>query len=142
MNPKIIEYIRKERICVLSVVQADGTSHSATVHFSHEENPLSLFIQTSNTSEKAKPFLKGETSKASMVIGFSEQEWLTLQMKGDMKIITDPEALEKAFKTHYKKHPEAEKRKGPDTVILQFTPTWLRYTDFTTRPKTVIEEVR
>jgi len=74
-----------------------------------------------------------------MVIGLSEEEWLTLQMHGDVKIISDNKELEKVYKIHYAKHPEAEQYKGPKTVFLEFTPTWWRFTDFNTNPETIIE---
>ena len=139
MNSKILKFLEKERVGVISVILPDNISHSASVHFSNKENPLKIFIQTTNTTEKVRPFLDGKVGKASVVIGFSEKDWLTLQMRGDMKIVSSPEELKKIYKIHYKKHPDAEQYKGPKTVFLEFTPTWWRYTDFNTEPETTIE---
>lgn len=138
MDTKINDFLITERVGTLSVIIADNTPHSATVHYSHQLNPLKLFIQTSNSTTKAKPFLNGEIGKASFVVGFSEEEWLTFQMRGTIRQIVDPEVLSNIYKIHYKKHPEAKQYKGPKTVFLEFTPTWWRYTDFNTEPETII----
>ena len=139
MNQQIIDLISKERVCVISTILPGNISHSAAMHFSHQTDPLRIFIQTTNNTEKVKGILNGETGKASIVIGFSEQDWLTLQMRGDIKIISDPERLPEIHKVHYKKNPDAEQYKeSSNTVFLEFTPTWWRYTDFNTDPETII----
>ncbi len=138
MNETVLNFLGKESICVISVSLQDGTIHSATVHYSHTAEPLKIYIQTSNETLKAKPFLKGEIGTGALVVGFSRQDWLTLQMHGEVRAILDPKELEPIYKVHYGKNPGAEKQKGPDTIMLEFSPTWWRYTDFNTRPKTVI----
>jgi len=141
MDSKIINFLKKERVCALSVILPNGAPHSAAVHYSHEENPLIFFIQTSSKSQKCSGLLNGEIVKASVVVGFSEEDWLTLQMRGDIKIISDHEELDKIYKIHYAKHPNAEKYKSDaETVFLEFVPSWWRYTDFNTDPETIIEK--
>jgi len=138
MNSQVTNFLAKERVCGLTVLIGAGIPHSATVHYSHQENPLKIFVQTSNKTEKAKPFLTGATGKASIVIGQSEEEWITLQMRGNIRAVINEEELKEIYKIHYKKHREAEKYKNSNTVFLEFTPTWWRYTDFNTDPDTVI----
>jgi general stress protein 26 len=140
MSPPVLDFLAKERVCSLAVILSDGSPHSAAVHYSHQAEPLKIFIQTSNTTTKAQPFLNGETGKASVAVGFSEQDWLTLQMRGTIRTISDPKELDEVYSIHYKKHPDAEQYKGPNTVFLEFTPTWWRYTDFNTEPETIIEK--
>jgi len=139
MNPKILDFLKSQPVGVVSVLLADGSPHAATVHYSHKEGPLKFFIQTTNTTTKVQNLLDGKTAKASMVIGFSEQDWLTMQMRGDLRIVSDKNELDEIYKVHYQKHPDAEKYKGPKTVFLEFTPTWWRYTDFNTEPETIID---
>lgn len=138
MNPVISNFLMKEKVGVLSVILADGTPHSATMHYSYKDEPFKIYIQTSNTTLKAQPFLNGEVGKGAMAIGFSEEDWLTLQIHGDIRIISGHEELEEVYKIHYKKNPDAEQYKGPKTVFLEFTPNWWRYTDFNTDPETII----
>lgn len=135
---KILNFLEKYRVGVVSVPLKDENVHSATVHYSHKISPLKIYIQTSNDTLKAQPFLKGEVEKGAFVIGFSEDEWLTLQMHGEIKAVFEQNELEKIYKIHYKKHPNAEQYKGPNTIFLEFTPTWWRYTDFNTDPETIL----
>ncbi len=139
MNTHLQQFIQKERVGCLSVITVEGVPHAAAVHYSYKEDPLEFYIQTTNTTTKAQPFLGGKKGKVAFVIGFSEQDWLTLQMRGDVRIVTDIGELEKIYTTHYLKHPDAEKYKGPQTVFLAFTPTWWRFTDFNTEPETIVE---
>jgi uncharacterized protein YhbP (UPF0306 family) len=139
MNSKIEQFITKERVCCLAVIIENNVLHGAAVHYSHQSAPLKLFFQTTNKTVKAAPFLNGEIGNASVVIGQSEQDWLTLQMRGTVRKISSPEELREVYKIHYKKHPEAEQYKNEATVFLEFTPVWWRYTDFNTEPETIIE---
>jgi hypothetical protein len=139
MNSEITELLEKEPVGLISIL-LDKRPYSAAVHFSHRLNPLKIFVQTSNDTNKAKPFLDGSTGPASMVVGFSEQDWLTLQMSGSARAITNPDELKNIYKIHYAKHPNAEQYKGPDTLFLEFTPTWWRYTDFNSNPETIYQK--
>lgn len=138
MNQAILDLLSKHTIGVISVVLNDSNVHAATVHFSHKNDPLKVYIQTSNKTLKAQPFLNGETGKGAFVLGFSEEEWLTLQMHGTVRAVSDQNELEEIYKVHYAKHPDSEQYKGPKTVFLEFTPTWWRYTDFNTEPPIII----
>lgn len=140
MNQAALDLLAKDNIGVLSVTLPSGEIHSASVHISHAENPVRIFIQTSNSSLKAQSLLEGEAKNAAMVVGFSEEEWLTLQMHGTVRAVTGEKELEEVYKIHYKKHPDAEQYKGPKTIFLEFTPTWWRYTDFNTEPPTIIQD--
>lgn len=97
-----------------------------------------LYFSTENTSRKCKGLLNGETVKGSVVVGLSEEEWITLQMDGEVTAIVDKAELEKIHQIHYTKHPSSAKYKEePETIFLAFTPTWWRYTDYNTKPLTV-----
>jgi hypothetical protein len=80
--------------------------------------------------------VSGNVVKAALVIGMSDEEWKTLQMEGEVKLVSQEE-IERIQDIHYRKHPNAQEFKNkPETVFLQFTPTWWRYTDFSTEPLT------
>ena len=140
MPQEILNYIKTQRVCVLAVEMLDGSPHAATVHYSHVENPLRFFIQTSNTTTKAKSLISsGGAGKAAIVIGFSETDWLTLQMRGNIRVISNQKKLDGVYKIHYAKHPDAKQYKGPNTVFLEFQPNWWRFTDFNTNPEKITE---
>ena len=139
MNKTIFDFLSGNRVCALSVLLPDGSPHAAAVHFSHQAEPLELYISTQKTSRKCQALQGGGLAKASMVVGFSEEEWITLQMDGEVAAITDPAQLEAAQAIHYTKHPNsAQYKNDPETMFLRFTPNWWRYSDFNTKPMTVI----
>lgn len=135
----MLDFLAKERVCALVVTLPDGTPHAAAMHYSHAADPLIIYTQTENTSRKCQGLLAGQPVTASVVVGFSEQDWLTLQMDGQISLILDQERLPAIHQLHYAKHPQAEQYKSdPVTVFLEFTPTWWRFTDFKTTPPTII----
>jgi len=139
MDKKILEFLTKHRVCSLTTMLPGGTPHAAALHYSHTDEPLELHFSTENTSRKCNGLLKGEIVKGSVVVGFSEEEWITFQMDGEVSAITDKDELGKVQKIHYPKHPNSEKYKDdPATIFLKFTPAWWRYTDYNTDPLMII----
>ncbi|MBI5138282.1 MAG: hypothetical protein HZA95_00605 [Candidatus Vogelbacteria bacterium] len=140
MNKTILDLLNKERISVLSLILPNGNSHSATMHFSFTPEAFKFYFQTANSSIKVMGLLSGETTKASLVIGTSEVDWSTFQAHGTIHAISDQAELDKIYKIHYLKQPQAEQYKSdPETMFLEFTPTWWRHTDFKVQPETIIE---
>lgn len=123
MDKKVFDFLTKHRVCSLTTLLPDGSPHAAALHFSHKENPLTLYFSTENTSRKTTGLLKGEVVKGSVVVGFSEEEWITLQMDGEVKAILDKAELAEVHKVHYAKHPTSEKYKDePATIFFGFYP--------------------
>lgn len=134
IDPKALNFLNKERVCSLSTLLKDGSPHAAALHYSHNDNPLEIYISTENNSRKCEAILNGDIVKGSFVIGFGEEEFITYQADGDVRIVKDQKELEKVHKIHYKKHPSSEKWKDdPATVFIVFTPRWWRYTEY--KPK-------
>ena len=139
MDERILKLLQKERICVLAVPLEDGAPHGAVMHFSINNGPLQFFFQTSKTVKSGAIQAGGGRTKASVVVGLDEADFVTLQMRGEIAIVSDEAEIAQLAAVHYRKLPEAEKYRDADTIFLAFTPTWWRYTDFTTKPETIIE---
>lgn len=134
IDPRILSFLNKERVCSLTTLLKDGSPHAAALHYSHNDNPFEIYVSTENNSRKCEALLNGDTVKGSFVIGFGEEEFITYQADGDVRIVKDQKELEKVHKIHYKKHPSSEKwQDDPATVFLVFKPTWWRYTEY--KPK-------
>ncbi len=131
MINQILKFLEKHGVCSLTVSLPDGSIHGAALHFSHSNDPFALYFSTKKTTRKCQGLLNGETVQGSFVVGFSEEEWITVQMDGEVKAILDKNELEKIYKIHYSKHPDIEKYKDqPDKIVLSFTPKWWRYSDY------------
>lgn len=139
MDQNVLKYLDSHNIAVLTTLLPDGSPHSASLHYSHNSNPFEIYFSTERTSRKCKGLLNGEVVKASLVVGFSEEEWITVQMDGEVTTVTGKDELVSLHKVHYAKHPGSEEYKeNPDSVFLKFTPYWWRYTDYNTKPVTTI----
>ncbi len=129
MDRKVVDFLNNERVAVLATMLADGTPHTSAMHFIYHDG--ALYFSTQPTSRKAKD-LSGIT-KASVTVGFSEKDWITIQLDGTL------EKTEFAEELHVAKYPEDAEHIGEEAFFLKFTPTWWRYTDFKTNPPTFIE---
>lgn len=139
MDSKVSDLLDKHRVCSLTVMLPDGSPHAAALHYSHRNTPVTLFFSTENTSKKTQGLLKGEKQKASVVVGFSEEEWITLQMDGEVKAVLDDKELEEVKNVHYAKHPDSKQyENNPATIFLSFVPSWWRFSDYNTDPPTIL----
>lgn len=135
MDSKILDFLTKHRVCSLTTLFNDGSPHAAALHYSYKKDRLELYFSTENTSLKTQALLEGKSTKASVVIGFSDEEWITLQMDGEIKAIFDKDELSSVHAIHYAKVPDAEQYKDdPATIFLKFVPKWWRYTDYNADP--------
>lgn len=125
---------------MLTVILDDGAPHGAVVHYSVKQDPLKIYIQTSHTTEKAKPFLDGDIGKASVTVGLNDRDWLALQMRGEVRMVP-ADQFDEVSAFHYGQHPQAEKYKRSDTMFLEFVPTYWKYTDFNIDPPRISRSV-
>lgn len=139
MDKTVLDFLAAHRVCSLTTILSDGSPHAAALHYSHQNDPLTLYFSTEKTGRKMEALLDGRPGKASVVVGFSEEEWKTLQMDGEVRAILDQKELATAHSIHYKKIPDSEQYKDdPATIFLAFTPTWWRFTDYNTNPPTIV----
>lgn len=145
-NPtQIIEFVKSQKTCALSVVLADNQPHAAAMHFSHSfhrlgeesgENleELHIFFMTQADSIKAKAFEHGNTCKAAIVIGVDEGPHPTMQLEGSLEKITDQNYKDLVREHHFGFYPQSRDYEQPDSVFMVFKPTWWRITDYSEKP--------
>lgn len=81
MDPRVLEYLQTQRVCVLAVEMPDGSPHAATVNFTYIADPLTFIVMTGPTSRKYEALATGR-GRASIVIGVDESDMRTLQLNG------------------------------------------------------------
>jgi len=139
MNKKVLKFLQRHRICVLTTLLKNGQPYSASLHYAFNEKPLYFVVWTGEKTRKLGGLKKGEASKASMVIGFSEEEWLTMQMEGEVKWVSNKEELREIWKCYSQKFAEPETYEDSEgSALLKFTPKWWKYTEVKPEPKVVI----
>lgn len=125
MRPEVLEYLKQQRICVLAVEMTDGSPHAATVHFAFDTKGEKFVIMTNPAYRKYEALANG-VSRASIVVGSSEDDMRTLQLDGEV-LLTDSEEAQSLY---LEKFPEKLGKYQKD-VLFTFTPTWWRFTDWT-----------
>lgn len=139
MNIIIQTFLQSHRISVLGVLQDGGKVHSAALHYTHLQDPFKFFFMTEKESQKCRDLINGKENSASLVIGFSEEEFVTFQAEGTVKIVTDEENIAEGTEIYMQKYPSrTERQNNPNIVLLQFTPTLWTYRDYKTKPVTEI----
>jgi general stress protein 26 len=139
MDPRIIKFLEVEKICALTTMVNNSVPHSAAMHFSFATTPkITFYFSTDKTSRKCVDMINSSV-KSALVIGINEDKWTTLQLEGEIKILSNDTSIDEIKKRHYEIHPNSKKfENDPNTVFLEFSPNWFRFTDFTTSPITVI----
>ena len=136
MDRRVQEFLKTHRISVLSISQSDGAVHAAALHYSFATD-ISFFFITEKESEKCKSLLDGSTRAAAVVIGLSEEEFVTFQADGQVVMITD--VKHPGWDVYIDKYPTRSRAKlSEDYVLLQFVPSVWKYQDIKTDPKTKI----
>lgn len=110
----------------------DCSPHAATVHFANSDAPFVFFFETSRTYRKAEALLGRDQSRASFVVGTSEEVMKTLQLDGTVRLLQDVD-METFKNVYFSKFPDKKEKanNNPDVIFFTFTPTWWRYTDWT-----------
>ncbi len=135
MDDRIIKFLKRHRIAVLTTLIKDDQPHSAALHYSFNENPFYFVFWTGSNSRKLSGLQKNVPSKGSLVIGFSEEEWLTMQMEGEVKWVSEKSELDEVWPAYAEKYKERKTYyDSPDAVIVKFTPTWWRYSEVKPSP--------
>ncbi len=128
MNQEILDYLKGERVCVLAMEMLDGSPHGSAIHFAHLDDPFIFIFKTDRDYRKCEPLFGKDKTRATVVVGLSEQVMRTFQLDGTAQLLQD-EALKEVY---MQKFPEKrDKADGPKVVYFTFTPTWWRFTDWT-----------
>lgn len=130
MQKHILEYLNTQRIGVLAVEMPDGSPHAATVHFAHADEPLVFYFETDPQYRKTESLTGRDKSRASFVVGVDGNDLKTFQLDGYVQLLT-PTEQEEFERVYLRKFPE-KKDKYKGQILFTFTPTWWRFTDWTT----------
>ena len=131
MPEEVIDFINSQFLSVLSVEMMDGSPHGATVHFAFSNSPLLFLFETHRSYRKCEALFGRPASRASLVIGFNENNRKTLQMDGEVRLMEEDSERIMFNRIYFKKFPKKkEKYQDSSFVFFSFTPLWWRYTDW------------
>ncbi len=123
------EFLAQEQIAVLSLpINSKGKLHSAALLYYHTESPLAFYFVTGRKTEKVRLLLESDSLPASCVIGMAKGIAFTIQMRGEIRIAELDTQTEAAL--YVKRGNRKDDLVDPDNICLQFTPSWVRFTDY------------
>jgi general stress protein 26 len=130
----ILDFIKKEKLAVISTVGEDSKPESAVLEFGETSN-LELIFDTFITSRKYKNL---KTNKnVSFVIGWDEN--ITVQYEGIATELSGTE-LKKYQRYYWDKNPKAQRWEDRDGITyFKVVPTWIRYSDLNESPWKILE---
>ncbi len=133
-HSKILNFIRKQKLMILSTVSAESTPESATMEFAVVNN-FEVVFQTFKHYRKYANLLAHK--KVSIVFGWNDN--MTVQFEGDAQLLSG-ELLDSYRDYYLRKVPSARKfseMKG--ATLFRIHPKWARYTDLSKKPTEVFE---
>ncbi len=136
--PQVKAFIQSQHAAVLAVPLPDNAVHAAAMLFSFDLNLAEFYFFTEAGSIKLRPLETRSTCNASLVIGTTEENKLTLQLSGILAKVEQFDTLEKIKIVHYARFPQSKAYENATTVFLCFTPIWYRFTDYHTKPPQII----
>ena len=135
---RLFRFLREGRVSVLSTCTSKGEPHSSVMHYSCAADLPALYFSADDRSAKAGDCR--ENTRASVALGWSEVDWVTVQMRGALRALTRPDAVKSAKAAHYAVHPNARQfENDPHTLFLLFEPDWVRFSDLAASPPLVEE---
>lgn len=134
LQKHIEQLLAKTNLMTISTLAADGRPQAAVVEFAHTPE-LEIILDTYNTSRKYANLQRDP--RAALVIGWDDR--VTVQYEGLAEEPTGAE-LERCKDIYFAKNPRAKNWEHEPTIAyLKITPTWIRYSDLTTRPWDITE---
>ena len=121
---KILDFIKSQKLCVLSTISRNGLPEAAVVGVS-EMDDLSLIFGTFKQYRKYAN-LK-QNPHIAFVIGWDD---ISVQYEGTAQELTGEEK-EKAKQIHICKLPSSQKfAELPEQCYFRVSPIWIRYVDY------------
>jgi uncharacterized protein YhbP (UPF0306 family) len=130
-RPNLVKFLDDEIVAVVAVpIDEMGTIHTATLHYWHSAQALRFYFVTGKDTEKCRLLNRQDAVKAACVVGTIRGVPMTVQMRGELRIVRPadvPEAVEGYRQKRNSRHDDIH---DPANVLLEFAPDWVRFTDF------------
>ena len=129
-EPLLAAFLDEQQALTMSVaIDAEGTIHIAAITYYHKLDPLKFYFVTGKDTEKCRMLLDGSPHKAACVVGTWVDTPFTLQMRGTIRIVPKGQAVTEIM-AYTKKRGDSHGAEEPENVLLEFTPNWARYIDY------------
>ena len=80
---KLFKFLRDNRVSVLSTCTAEAEPHSSVMHYLLRRRTAGSLLSTDDRSAKATDCRANP--RAAVALGWSETDWVTVQMRGALR---------------------------------------------------------
>lgn len=131
---QVVAFLRKHKLAVVATVASDGQPQAAVVGIATSD-ALEIIFDTVSASRKFENL--SFEPRVAVVVGWDA--FVTVQIDGDADFPVGDE-LERIRACYFVPYPDGRARLSwPGITHVRVRPRWLRYSDFTQHPPTVIE---
>jgi len=124
----VLQFIKKNSLCVLSTVTPNNRSESAVMAIAVTDN-WEILMSTESTTRKVTNITSNPHT--SLLIGGLDSP--SVQLDGLSTIVTGAKA-NTVKQQILSIHPDTADYLSPTSVYVKFVPTWFRYSDFSQNP--------
>lgn len=133
---KILDILKKNKLMVVSTLSHNGLPQSAVVAFC-ETSDLDILFGTSNKTRKYNNLQKSK--QVSLVIGWNQNEKITIQYEGIAQEVKDAE-LASIKEIFLKKNPSSKKfAMRSEQRFFKIKPKWIRYSNLSKDSNEIFE---
>lgn len=130
----ILSALKKNNFCVLSTASTTAQPQSAVVSYTIKDD-FTFLMSTEPTTRKVTNITVN--NQASLLIGGLDGS-SEIQVDGLIRFLAEPESSD-AKNYIFSLHPEMKDYISPNHKIIEFKPSWLKYSDFSVSPSEIIE---
>ena len=131
---QILEFVKKNGLCVLSTVSPDNRSESAVMALTVKDD-FTLLMNTEPNTRKISN-LQTNPSVSLIVGGFNNDP--SVQIEG-VAIVLEGSAADLAKNTMLAMHPELKDYLSPSGKFISVKPVWCRWSNFSQNPPEIYE---
>lgn len=129
-NQKLLKFLRSALVSTLAVpIDQKGTIHIAAMRCFVTTNPLRVYYVTSRGSEKCALLKQDSEISAACDIGGHIEPEMYVQMRGFVRMFefSDRPDIVSSYFAH---RGSSQDKEGDSSVLLEFEPTYAKYTDY------------
>ena len=122
--------ISHKTLTMANSIDKKGTIHAAAMLYFCTIDPLKFYLITSRNTDKYNLLKTHKSIQCAVVVGTEKGTPYSIQMRGDLQEI-ETSNNKKIIKDYYKKsNNKYDDINDPMNCLLEFTPTWARYLDY------------
>lgn len=125
------QFLETHTAATLAVpLDTHGLVHAASLLYRLDLESLRFYFVTSKASEKYTLLHSQPTMPAALVVGTEKDTPFTVQLRGTLQAVDPTSHIEIVDAYYQKRGNRHDDVADPNNSLLEFIPTWARFTDY------------